>query len=655
MSSAASQRIVTFSKMANARTGNILFQYLFCVRISLLFGHKYVAIEDSDIEGIAKTTPIIKITDSNIDLTNNDESSSIRSSHILCEGFFQQNHLYLPLHGEILEYLSTTDDSWIGASGKREHIRVFLASDETMRGAHALPTACAGSLLLRCRNCPNSLGLTQNDIVMSLRLDDFIQLPNQRSDILPPQYYTDILEKWFSGGGQNDRSDGRLIIVSDKFSHYWEHKYLEYFSKWSPIIVQNSLLEDFALMRDCPALIHSNSTLCWFASFISEKKTHRFIPKTGTYSSQHLDEICFETDVVIRVKPMEHSEVYALNVMCWHRDLNTLPYCVPDELFSDDDILSLDKKKYVVSPLIPGDKSNYLFGPGEEAKYYDMYRQSMFAITQKKGGWDCLRHYEILAAGCIPIFEDLDKCPEDTLDSFPKSILKEAYRALLPWRNTEEQRTAYHIYVRRLYEYAKSNCSATANTLRFLGDMSHIYIGSSSNNKYVNKNAKILMLTGHLGVNYTRELNWIGIKRWASSVGICAMEYPPLDFLYDEFPKSRLSELYGNGFTYSRRLSSELCVSMREDDLIRSIQQKEWDIIIYGKVGPDEMTEGSIPKLPFWQHVFKRYSRDEIVFWYGGDGMQDMTYANRYSDHLVRHSQYARCFVRELIKWDGKI
>jgi len=628
--SAASQRFVTFSKLADARTGNILFQYLFCVRISLLFGHTYVAIEDVDMEVLAKTAPLLKITDSNIDLTDNHGGESrIRSSHILCEGFFQQNYLYLPLREEILDHIKSTNDSWVGFSGKREHIRDFTSSQ-------------------------HSTDIKQNDIVMSLRLDDFIQLPNKRSDILPPQFYTDILEKWFSGDGGEDRSNGRLIIVSDKFRHYWEHKYLEYFSKWSPIIVQHSLLEDFALMRDCPALIHSNSTLCWFASFLSgDAKTRRFIPITGTYSSQHLEIIDSETDIVIRVKPMEHSEVYALNVMCWHRDLNTLPYCVPDELFSDDFVVDLGKKKYVVSPLIPGDKSSYLFGSGEEAKYYDMYRRSMFAITQKKGGWDCLRHYEILAAGCIPIFEDLDKCPEDTLDSFPKSILKEAYTVLLPWRNTEEQRALYPIYSRRLHEYAKSNCSTTANTLRFLGDMSHIYLGSSSINKNANKNAKILMLTGHSGVNYTRELNWIGIKRWASDVGVVAVEYPPIDFLYSDFPESRLKELYGNGFTYSRRLPSQSRVELTEAELVRSIQQKDWDIIIYGKVGPDEMEEGSIPKLPFWSNVFKRYSRDEIVFWYGGDGMQDMTYANRYSDHLVRHCQYARCFVRELIQWDG--
>jgi hypothetical protein len=189
------------------------------------------------------------------------------------------------------------------------------------------------------------------------------------------------------------------------------------------------------------------------------------------------------------------------------------------------------------------------------------------------------------------------------------------------------------------------NCSVSANASRFLSDMFHL--GSCPKN--------ILMLVGHPGVNYTRELNWIGIKRWAAEVGSNAVEYPPLDYLYDDYNESRLRELYGNGFTYSKRLASSMRVILSENELIESIQQKKWDMIIYGKVGPDESSIGSVPNLPYWSHVFKRYSRDEIVFWYGGDGMQDMTYANKYSDHLVRHCQYARCFVRELIKWNGKL
>jgi len=67
-------------------------------------------------------------------------------------------------------------------------------------------------------------------------------------------------------------------------------------------------------------------------------------------------------------------------------------------------------KTKLVSDMIPGDIKTYIYYT--EKDYYNEYRQSMFAITFKKGGWDCMRHYEILANGCIPYFQNLEECPK---------------------------------------------------------------------------------------------------------------------------------------------------------------------------------------------------------------------------------------------------
>ena len=77
--------------------------------------------------------------------------------------------------------------------------------------------------------------------------------------------------------------------------------------------------------------------------------------------------------------------------------------------------------KNLLAPLIPGRLDTYVYD--NEKNYYDMYFNSMFALTYKKGGWDCLRHYEILANGCIPLFLDLKKCPDNTLKTIPKEKL----------------------------------------------------------------------------------------------------------------------------------------------------------------------------------------------------------------------------------------
>jgi hypothetical protein len=75
-----------------------------------------------------------------------------------------------------------------------------------------------------------------------------------------------------------------------------------------------------------------------------------------------------------------------------------------------------------VVPGTPGDHKAYRYD--DEESYYGDYRRSVYGRTRKKGGWDCLRHYEILMNGCIPHFEDLDKCPKPTLTTFPKGMVK---------------------------------------------------------------------------------------------------------------------------------------------------------------------------------------------------------------------------------------
>jgi len=41
-----------------------------------------------------------------------------------------------------------------------------------------------------------------------------------------------------------------------------------------------------------------------------------------------------------------------------------------------------------------------------EKDYYKDLSSSWFGLTCKKGGWDCLRHYEIIAAGTLLLFKD---------------------------------------------------------------------------------------------------------------------------------------------------------------------------------------------------------------------------------------------------------
>ena len=88
-----------------------------------------------------------------------------------------------------------------------------------------------------------------------------------------------------------------------------------------------------------------------------------------------------------------------------------------------------DNPTNLLAPLVPGRLSTYIYQ--DEKTYYSMYSNSIFAITNKKLGWDCLRHYEILMNGCIPLFFNIKDCPKLILKTLPKERLSEIYSNLI--------------------------------------------------------------------------------------------------------------------------------------------------------------------------------------------------------------------------------
>ncbi len=83
--------------------------------------------------------------------------------------------------------------------------------------------------------------------------------------------------------------------------------------------------------------------------------------------------------------------------------------------------------KNILAPLIPHKYSTYIYS--NEKDYYKMWQDSIFGLAYVRGGWwDALRYYEMLMNGCIPLFIDIDKCPEKTLTKLPKKLLEDIYK-----------------------------------------------------------------------------------------------------------------------------------------------------------------------------------------------------------------------------------
>lgn len=63
-------------------------------------------------------------------------------------------------------------------------------------------------------------------------------------------------------------------------------------------------------------------------------------------------------------------------------------------------------------PQVLGVQGRQLYVFDSEEEYYDDMSKSWFGLTCRKGSWDSLRHLEIMAAGGLLLFRDLDKKPK---------------------------------------------------------------------------------------------------------------------------------------------------------------------------------------------------------------------------------------------------
>lgn len=146
-------------------------------------------------------------------------------------------------------------------------------------------------------------------------------------------------------------------------------------------------------------------------------------------------------------------------------------YAIPAEKIRHE---RLRKEKHTAA-VIPYDRSTYVFNTEED--YYHDYATSMFGITRKKGGWDAMRHYEILANRCMPVFLDIKHCPKRVCTNLPKKMLKDTltfYNGRRPewFMETSAGEAFYDLIENNMHEYFVNNCT-TEHLAKYVIDTYH--------------------------------------------------------------------------------------------------------------------------------------------------------------------------------------
>lgn len=263
--------------------------------------------------------------------------------------------------------------------------------------------------------------------------------------------------------------------------------------------------------------------------------------------------------------------------------------------------------------IVAGELDTYIYS--EEQDYYKDYQRSYFAITKCKGGWDCMRHYEILANGCIPYFVDIDKCPEDIMVLLPKDLIKEAMSLEgVSYKKIDHKKfnkTKYYELLNKMLEHTHNHLTTKKMAQHVLDTVAYAGTG------------KILFLSQEVSPDYLRECVLIGLKELLHERVI---DFPKIDFLYKSYDGD-IKKLYGKGFSYSKILDD---IPVDRDGIEQRIKNHEFDLIVYGSVHRG---------LLFHDVVCECYSPDSIIYVCGED-----THECEYVD------QVPNLFLRELVK-----
>ena len=238
------------------------------------------------------------------------------------------------------------------------------------------------------------------------------------------------------------------------------------------------------------------------------------------------------------------------------------------------------KKTKLMSAIVPGGAKLFL----QEVDYMMEYASSWFALTKKKAGWDCMRHLEIIAAGCIPVFEHADLIPPYIMAFYPKALMRQIASSFSGATTRDMQRWRL-----LLLRHMESHLIAP-KVIHAMEKMSGVSIHNSE--------SRVLFIDERIPKveDYLSLMVLTGLLERFGSEGVDVMF--PVPYMYQGGVNHTFggSKLYGNGFNYAWVLPGSPKLVAREL-ILKRVTSCSYDAIVYGR-------EGST----FWSEVSAAYN-----------------------------------------------
>ena len=157
-----------------------------------------------------------------------------------------------------------------------------------------------------------------------------------------------------------------------------------------------------------------------------------FLKRTSIYNEQVYHRTDSRPQYIPPAKRPAHAYTTGPRVCngIWSRvkgcEMHPIGFAVPEMAIAKE----ISRVKYFdFLPFLPRwyplpKEIGYSLGLHEEQFSRLLYRHSFFAFTHRRGGWDCLRHYESFTEGTLPYFPDIHQCDKYCMTAFPKDLAK---------------------------------------------------------------------------------------------------------------------------------------------------------------------------------------------------------------------------------------
>lgn len=301
-------------------------------------------------------------------------------------------------------------------------------------------------------------------------------------------------------------------------------------------------------------------------SKMDEKYSGRYVRKAKILIQQSslTNSSRFDLELIqlLRLKP---SKIQAMSEECLHNlGIYPISFSIPYKLPS----FNSRKRNFLISPIEP--RKPYQYDVFDD--YLETYSKSIYAITFKKGGWDCARHLEIMSVGSVPFFPDVNQLPRYTMIHYPKEFLIRV--KTLGEMGYVPSADVHHA----ISKWAEKLMVSSVMSQYFLSQVKREF----SSILFVDESLPLF-------ADYLSLYSLIGLKKL---FGTGIHELRKTDYIYTD-DTSNHKYLYGRGFGFAKSIDSKSRDNLKFPELttLEQYQQVfyEYDLVIVGNMALNPM------------------------------------------------------------------